>query len=472
LFSGSERLNLILALAGLVSLWSLTLLFFSFDKTRYIAYIASGFLFILSFGLLLLFLKKTLRPSRPQKTVIGGNHVNLNLSSSPTKRHPKESEFLSQTFESVLAQMQEQQKELTALQNKLNERAVSAEVFSHHVVNSLPSGLIAFDAQGLVRIANAPANELFPSLQTEDKSKISFREVFQPCKVLVDMVAESLQSGKISSRIELDYQTHNRSKRLGLTIAPLEIDKEICGVLCLAADITEIALLREQSERQRNLESLGVMSAGLAHELKNSLATLHSYSQFLGRTAQNESSQKASTALTTEIRSLSEMINSFLNFARPQSLSLTTIDLAELIADCCREASLYAREADVLLEVKGEFERVQADSTMLRQTILNLIRNAIEAASQASIKLVEVKGYISTDESMQKWTNIEVSDTGDGIKAKDMEFIFVPFFTTKQQGHGIGLAIAHRIITQHGGILTAANKQDGGAVFTIKLKTY
>jgi two-component system, NtrC family, nitrogen regulation sensor histidine kinase NtrY len=86
---------------------------------------------------------------------------------------------------------------------------------------------------------------------------------------------------------------------------------------------------------------------------------------------------------------------------------------------------------------------VQADSTMLRQTILNLIRNAIEAASQASIKLVEVKGYISTDESMQKWTNIEVSDTGDGIKAKDMEFIFVPFFTTKQQGHGIGLAIAH-----------------------------
>lgn len=463
------RLGFVLAFVGLFLLWLLTLTFSLVNRSSSLVFLVSGFIFLLFFGLSLLYIRKVLRPVRELN-----DSARLALSSiSPAdsqKKATNEAEFLSETFQTVLARLQEQQKELNELHLKLSERAASAEVFAQHVVNSLPSGLIAFDSKGFVRVANEPAREIFPFPPGKQINTISFQNLFDEHENLINLISDSLNRGIIHTRIELDYQTHNKKRRLGLTVAPLEVNGEIGGALCLVADITEISELREQIALQRNLESIGVMTAGLAHELKNSLATLHTYAQFLDRTANSEQSKTAATALTGEIRGLSDMVNSFLNFARPQPLSLVEVNLDFLTSDCYRETLAFAGKHKVDVQISGEFPTLKADSTLLRQTILNLLRNGVEAASSADFRKVSVKGFTSTDEAGQRWVNIEVTDTGKGINEKDLPFVFVPFFTTKPHGHGIGLALSHRIVTQHGGILTATNPPEGGAVFTIKLK--
>ncbi len=113
---------------------------------------------------------------------------------------------------------------------------------------------------------------------------------------------------------------------------------------------------------------------------------------------------------------------------------------------------------------------IRADERMLRQALLNLIRNAAEAipAGKAE-RRVEVVTLSQQDKIGTEWAVVEIKDTGEGIPAADLQRIFIPFFTTKATGHGVGLALAHRVITQHGGTLTASNSPTGGAVFTVRL---
>jgi signal transduction histidine kinase len=209
----------------------------------------------------------------------------------------------------------------------------------------------------------------------------------------------------------------------------------------LLTDITEVTELREQVALKNNLESLGEMSAGLAHEFKNAIATLQGYAQLL----QN-------MELLNEVRNLSSMVTAFLNFARPQPLQLEEVPVADLIRDCADELAPLALEVDVDQSII-----IRADERMLRLALLNLMRNAAEAAPEGRV-------FVRARES-----TIEVRDTGPGIPTADLQKIFIPFFTTKAKGHGIGLALAHRIVTQHGGTLTATNSPEGGAVFTIRL---
>jgi signal transduction histidine kinase len=106
---------------------------------------------------------------------------------------------------------------------------------------------------------------------------------------------------------------------------------------------------------------------------------------------------------------------------------------------------------------------------MLRQALLNLIRNAVEAISdEATTRRVDVSTQFES-ESGKRWAIVEIADTGGGIPEADLTRIFIPFFTTKAEGHGVGLALAYRVVTQHGGTLTAANSKTGGAVFTVRL---
>jgi len=155
------------------------------------------------------------------------------------------------------------------------------------------------------------------------------------------------------------------------------------------------------------------------------------------------------------VRNLSGMVTAFLNFARPQPLQLEDVRVGELIDDCAAELRLK-----VVVDVDPSLT-IRADERMLRTALLNLMRNGAEANpdGEVSVSAAREDGNVV----------IQVRDTGPGISPADLQKIFIPFFTTKPKGHGIGLALTHRIITQHGGTLTAANSPDGGALFTIKL---
>ena len=363
-----------------------------------------------------------------------------------------EAEFVLETFKSVVAQLQEQRKELEQLSAEASERANSAEKFSERIVASLPSGLIAFDAAGLSMAINTPGRTL---LQVDGEAMgESYKQLLGAHEELARMVGNCLQQGTLYRRTEIEtVGPDGRLRRLGASIAPIELPPERGprGALCLLTDITEVTELREQVALKNNLESLGEMSAGLAHEFKNAIATLQGYAQLL----QN-------SELLNEVRNLSNMVTAFLNFARPQPLQLEEVSLSELVAECATELEPLFQELRAELVVEAtEPATVRADERMLRLALLNLMRNGAEAIEEEK---TERRVYVRIKEAL-----IEVQDTGPGIPLADLQKIFIPFFTTKAKGHGIGLALTHRIITQHGGTLTAVNSSEGGAVFTVIL---
>jgi two-component system nitrogen regulation sensor histidine kinase GlnL len=421
---------------------------------------------VLSLFLVFMLLRWLLRPY--QQLVGEAERASVAL---PSNKPRDEGQFVLETFKSVVAQLQSQQRELEVLSAQASERAASAEKFSERIVASVPSGLIAFDPSGRATVVNAPARALIEA--DNEAEGQSVRELLKASPDLAEMVEHCLQTGDVFRREEIVKTGANgQLRRLGATVAPIDLEtgKGARGVLCLVTDLTEVSQLREQVALKKNLESLGEMSAGLAHEFKNALAALHGYAQLMQTLKLDERGHTASNALLQEVRNLSEMVTSFLNFARPQPLDLAEVSLRELIAECALELHALAQEKNVELKIEGDFPEVRADERMLRQALLNILRNAIEAIDESSsARRVTVRGSRRNDDSGTAWVMVEIQDSGAGIQSNDLQRIFIPFFTTKSKGHGVGLALAHRVIIDHGGSLAASNSPKGGAVFTIKL---
>lgn len=393
--------------------------------------------------------------------------------SSQLLKSQDEAEFVLETFQSVVGQLQEQRKALEQLSTEARERASSAEKFSERIVDSLPSALIAFDGAGVSMAINPPGRTL---LEAGEKGLGEpYHQILKHFPELSQMVGDCLKNGTLYRRTEMEVTgQEGQLRRLGATIAPIDLPPERGprGALCLLTDITEVTELREQVALKHNLESLGEMSAGLAHEFKNAVAALQGYVQLLQNLDLNEKAKVAADSLLGETRSLSEMVTAFLNFARPQPLQLEQVSISELLSDCALELETLLTELKVELKIDAPtLIVVGADERMLRQAMLNLIRNGAEAITQDEVdRSVSIRATCEKDQAEKTWTTIEVRDTGPGIPTAQLKKIFIPFFTTKPQGHGVGLALTHRVITEHGGTLTAANSNDGGgAIFTIRL---
>jgi len=424
----------------------------------------AAFIAILIGGLLcILFLLRWLL--RPYRQLVG--EAQRASVAEQMLKSQDEAEFVLETFQSVVAQLQEQRKELEQLSAEARERANSAEKFSERIVASLPSGLIAFDAAGRSMAINTPGRRL---LEVDGGALgESYEQLLNGHAELATMIGDCLQNGTLYRRAEIEtVSADGRLRRLGATIAPIDLPPErgARGALCLLTDITEVSELREQVALKNNLENLGEMSAGLAHEFKNTIATLQGYAQLLQSLELNDKAQTAAGSLLNEVRNLSGMITAFLDFARPQPLHLDQVSLPELIDECATELESLFQELGV--ELRVEMLRplmVRADERMLRLALSNLMRNGAEAIpEEKSDRVVFVRAFQDGEAAV-----VEIRDTGSGIPPAQLQKIFIPFFTTKAKGHGVGLALSHRIISQHGGTLTVANSPEGGAVFTVRI---
>jgi signal transduction histidine kinase len=198
------------------------------------------------------------------------------------------------------------------------------------------------------------------------------------------------------------------------------------------------------------------MSAGIAHEFKNSLATISGYAQMLTQESQSDFAAR----IADETTNLSRIVSDFLNFARPQGNAREPINVFDLVRDCAQETHVLLATAQ-----SGEDFSVLGDPTALRQAISNLLRNSAEAApGRASI----VAKFVATPAHVQ----VSLTDNGGGIPKENLSKVFIPFFTTKAQGTGLGLALVHRIVSEHGGSVEVESPislpQGGtGAAFTL-----
>jgi nitrogen-specific signal transduction histidine kinase len=375
------------------------------------------------------------------------------------------SAFMAASMQAVIQKLREQEKELAALHRRDRERAQQTERLSEAVTRNMPAGLLLISSAGLITSSN-PAAEA--ALDVHALAYRRYAEVFGKESSLSRLLATCLGEGRTFRREEIEYTTPGGELRqLGVTISPiLGRSAQITGALCLLSDLSELAALQRQIQVKESLAALGELSAGIAHEFKNALATISGYAQMIRRESKGETAENAQL-IVDQTRALTHVVTEFLKFARPLDLSTEEVPLRSVVDRVVTE--IQEGVPDVAISSGGEFESIAGDEGLLRQALLNLARNAAEAAAgQPFGGRVEIHGAIEHVPSGEV-QRITVTDNGPGIALDDLSKIFVPFYTTKTNGTGLGLAIVQKIIVQHGGSVEVRNQPQGGAEFIVSL---
>lgn len=388
--------------------------------------------------------------------VYGFVKMAVSLSKARQTKPPSQVSFVVDTFHGLVAQLKEKETELVKLRKLAEERAGRMEDYNEYILQSVPSGVISMDEAYRVVKANASAERI---LSINAASAIG-RDAHEIVPDIFACFKDTAEGGLPTlSRAECQYTTPSgRRLWLAFNLTPLlDAEGRNIGGLLVFTDLTELKALEAQSAIRQRLASLGEMAAGIAHELRNPMGVISGYVQMLSKRA-DESASSTVQAISDEVAVMNRIITDFLSFARPPKPDLTEVELSSIIRDCVKKAgSLGAHEFQVVIpELK-----LRADEVMMRQVFTNLIQNAIEAmpdGGRLSISAEIVAGYAI----------IKVSDTGHGIEQGLADRIFNPFFTTKEKGTGLGLALVHRIVTAHGGTI-GMRTSERGTEFAIRL---
>jgi signal transduction histidine kinase len=225
--------------------------------------------------------------------------------------------------------------------------------------------------------------------------------------------------------------------------------------------------LEDQLRLKDSLARLGEMTAGIAHEFRNGLATIHGYSRLLDLDKLEPPYRPYVQAIRDETEALGQVVTNFLNFARPTQLMLAPVEMATLVERAADDIRSDARARGGDAVVQGDFGRVDGDEVLLRQALSNLCRNAFEACDQANVvPRIVIEGQCDRAHGVVR---ISVSDNGPGVPEAAASRVFRPFFTTKPHGTGLGLALVQKIIVTHNGRVSFVNEQGSGARFLVTL---
>jgi PAS domain S-box-containing protein len=375
--------------------------------------------------------------------------------------------FSLAAYNGVIQKLKEQEVELQRLRHNERGRAATSESVSEAVLSNLSSGVLLFANNGMVRQANPSAKSIlgFGAL-----FGMHARDIFRGVSAvrregmseespgaLVDAVEQCLRHGLPFRRLEADYKTPSGEQRvLGVTVSPVRGNLgEAMGAACLVSDLTEITSLGQQMRQREKMSALGEMSAGIAHEFKNSLATISGYAQMLTGDNDGGAVRQFAGKIVSETANLTRIVTDFLKFARPQEFQPEELAIFPLIEECTQECGLHADLSGLSPDLT-----VVGDRTALRQAFSNLLRNSVEAAEGKPVRVqisAEVEG---------ETLKLRFRDDGPGIPAEMLPRIFIPFFTTKPQGTGLGLALVQRIVADHGGAVGVESAPQG-TVFTL-----
>ncbi len=391
-----------------------------------------------------------------------------------------ESAFIAASMQGVIEKLRAQEKELARLHLLAQERAQESERLTEEVTRNMPTGLLLVNATGAIGSSNPAAED---ALGVKSLRYRSYKEVLGADSGLAQMLEACLREGKTFHRGEVEHITGDGEVRhLGVTISPIyrgarstgrsnagssssvavgTVETRANGALCLMSDLTELTALQKQIRWKENLAALGEMSAGIAHEFKNSLATISGYAQMIRSESLPGDTQNSAEKILDQTRALTHVVTEFLRFAKPLEICYETVPvqtIAERVAEELRESDLLST-----VNLEGSFAELPGDEALIRQALINLTRNAAEAArNDGKAPLVTITGSIE-ELGGRKWQRICVADNGPGIPETDLPKIFLPFYTTKSEGTGLGLAVVQKIALQHGGSIEARNIPGKGA---------
>lgn len=362
------------------------------------------------------------------------------------------SAMLSMALQDALTRLKQQERAMAA-------RAEASERLADQIVAGLTSGLVVVDRGGMVQAINPAARRILEL--GEGGAGSTFREALTPATALSDLIAEALEGTSPIVRRTVTLGGV-RPRHLGVTVSPITGgDGSLQAAVCLFTDLTAVVELEEQLRLKEALARLGELTAGLAHEFRNGLATIHGYGRLLDPSALPEQARTCVEGIRAETVALGQVVTNFLRFARPEQLILAPVALRGVIARAIDDVP----NAAAAVSVEGPAASVNGDDVLLLRAFSNLIRNSLEACADAGIApRVMIRSDVTATDA-----HVVVEDNGPGFTPESLRKVFQPFATTKANGTGLGLAIVQKVIVSHNGHVTAANRSEGGAQFHIRL---
>jgi two-component system sensor histidine kinase HydH len=363
-----------------------------------------------------------------------------------------ESAMLSMALQEALTKLKQQERATAA-------RAEASERLASQIVEGLTSGLVVVDRSGMVQSVNPAARRIL-GLES-DGAGVPFHELLVSAPAMSSVISEALEGASPILRRTIALG-QGKSQHLGVTVSPITAtDGSLQAAVCLFTDLTAVVQLEEQLRLKEALARLGELTAGLAHEFRNGLATIHGYGRLLDPQSLPDQARTCVEGIRAETIALGEVVTNFLKFARPDQLTLAPVDLRAVI----RRAVEDLPGASGTATIEGAFPIVEGDDVLLRQAFSNLIRNSLEACESARVSpKITVNGQVSGADLI-----VVVEDNGPGLEPEALTKAFQPFATTKATGTGLGLAIVQKVIVSHNGNIRVANRAGGGAQFRIRL---
>ncbi len=258
-------------------------------------------------------------------------------------------------------------------------------------------------------------------------------------------------------------------------------DGQVLGALVVLTDITALKRLELQIRRSDRLASLGTLSAGMAHEIKNPLVSIKTFAQLLPERYQDSDFRETfSNLIGHEIDRIDSLVNQLLRFARPAKPLLKPMHVHDVLEKSLMLVGhrLYQKEIKLSRSWNADVDTIRADADQMEQVFLNFFLNAMDAMKQGGELTVTTEIVPATEwATAPNGTNghrgeilrVSVRDNGEGIKSEDIAHVFDPFFTTKDYGTGLGLSVVHGIIQEHGGQIEVESELAKGTAFHILL---
>ncbi len=302
-----------------------------------------------------------------------------------------------------------------------------------------------------------------------------FRGESQPCSQCPVVTAK--ETNEVCRQLVI-YPVDGKNRHFEITASPLRNQRgEPCHILILKRDVTLEKEYQAKFYQAEKMATVGVLAAGVAHEINNPLTAISGFAEGLRRrlprledrldTDLVEDFNEYVQTILKECRRCQEIVQSLLTFSRQAPADYSDVNLNRLVADTLkllRNHLKQHRETVIELQFDEQLPPVKGDASQLKQVILNLFMNALGA--------IEGPGTITIRTAVQKgWVSLEIEDTGCGISSEHMHKLFEPFFTTKPvgQGIGIGLSTSYNIVRNHGGEILVCSEQEAGSTFMVKL---
>jgi two-component system sensor histidine kinase PilS (NtrC family) len=354
---------------------------------------------------------------------------------------------------------------------------IKLEALNEWIIRSITSGLITLDGENRVILFNPAAEEIF-GIKASQAIGRNVAVVLPVLKQHLEREPEAVdqKTRKIHTFMDLNYlRPDGRRTFLRSSLSPLSLPEGgRKGQILFFQDVTEMKSIEEEMKKVEGLALIGELAAGMAHEIRNPLASISGSIQMLKEDLEkSEVSNRLMGIILREIGRLNHLVNDFLLFARPKPATIEKFELNDLIVDSL-ELFMNRERWMKKIHVETHFREsigIESDPEQIKQVLWNLFLNACEAMPNGGSLHVSTDVIVPGDglERGNEMVSITIRDTGEGFSNKALPHLFTPFFTTKEGGSGLGLAIVKRIVEGLNGTASGRNHAEGGAEVTILL---